>query len=80
MSYFGNPVPIMDDFCYSAGPVVMPYGLWYTFGKVISNHLKKRILVQYKGGPEFQPAGILQYVEELKREPTAAIGPKDIFK
>ena len=27
----------------------------------------------------FQSAGILLYFEELKREPNAEIGPKDIF-
>ena len=43
-------------------------------------YLKKRILVKYQGGPEFQPAGILKYVEDLKREPNAEIGPKDFFE
>jgi len=27
-----------------------------------------------------QPAGILKYVEDVKREPNADIGPKDIFE
>jgi hypothetical protein len=30
-------------------------------------HLKNRILVQDRGGAELQPAGILLYVEDLKR-------------
>jgi len=37
-------------------------------------------LVQGQGGGEFQPAGILKYVEDLKREPNADIEPKDIFE
>jgi len=44
------------------------------------SHLKIRILVQGQGGTEFQPAGILKYVEDLKRGTKAEIGPKDIFK
>jgi len=46
----------------------------------IRSHLKNRILVQGQGGGEFQPAGILKYVEDLKRKPNADIGPKDIFE
>ena len=44
------------------------------------SHLKIRILVQGQGGAEFQPAGILEYVEDLKRGPNAGIGPKDFFE
>jgi len=44
------------------------------------SHLKKRILVQDQGGAEFQPAGILKYVEDLKRGPNAELGPKDFFE
>ena len=44
------------------------------------NHLKNRILVQGQGKAEFQPTGILKYVEDLKREPNADIGPKGIFE
>jgi hypothetical protein len=47
---------------------------------VIRSHLKKKILVQDQGGVEFQPAGILKYVEDLKRRPNAEIGPKDFFE
>jgi hypothetical protein len=47
---------------------------------VTRSHLKNRILVQGQGGAEFKPAGILKYVEDLKREPNAEIGPKDIFE
>jgi len=47
---------------------------------LIRNHLKNRILFQGQGGGEFQPAGILKRVEDLKREPNADIGPKDIFE
>ena len=44
------------------------------------SHLKNRVLCQGLGGVEFQPIGILKYVEDLKREPNADIGPKDIFE
>ena len=44
------------------------------------SHLKKRILVQDQGGVEFQPAGILKYVEDLKRGANTEIGPKDFFE
>jgi len=49
-------------------------------GPWIRSHLKNRILVQGQGGGEFQPADILKYVADLKREPNAGIGPKDIFE
>ena len=32
------------------------------------------------GGDEFQPAGILWYVEDLKRGTNTEIGPKDFFE
>ena len=44
------------------------------------SHLKKRILVQDQGGAELQPAGILKYVEDLKRGPNTKIGEKDFFE
>jgi len=44
------------------------------------SHLKNRILAQGQGGAEDQPAGILQYSEELKRGPNTEIGPKDFFE
>jgi hypothetical protein len=37
-------------------------------------------LVQNRGGAEFQTAGILLYVEDLKRGSNKDIGPKDIFE
>ena len=43
-------------------------------------YLKKRILVQYQGEAEFQPAGILWYVEDLKRGLNAESEPKDFFE
>ena len=57
-----------------AGPVGLP---------LIRTHLKNRILVQDRGGAEFQTAGILEYVEDLKRgtNPAEKGGrPKDIFE
>ena len=44
------------------------------------SHLKKKILVQGQGGSEFQTAGILKYVEDLKQGPNAEIGPKDFLR
>ena len=44
------------------------------------SHLKNRILAQGQGGTEFQPAGILKYVEDLKRGPNTEIGGKDFFQ
>ncbi len=50
------------------------------FMKITRAYLKNRILVQSQGGAEFQTAGILKYVEDLKRDPNMEIGPKDIFE
>jgi rSAM/selenodomain-associated transferase 2/rSAM/selenodomain-associated transferase 1 len=47
---------------------------------VFRSHLKNRILAQGQGGTEFQPAGILKYVEDLKRGPNTEIGEKDFFE
>jgi hypothetical protein len=44
------------------------------------SHLKNWILVQDQGGSEFQPAGILRYVEDVKRGSNAEIGPKDFIE
>jgi hypothetical protein len=44
------------------------------------SHLKNRILVQGRGGAEFQTGGILEYFEDLKRGTNKDIGPKDIFE
>ncbi len=44
------------------------------------SNLKIRILVQDQGGSEFQPAGILKYVEDLKRGTNAEIEPKNFFE
>jgi hypothetical protein len=46
----------------------------------IRTHLKNRILVQDRGGAEFQTAGNLLVVEDLKRGTNKDIGPKDIFE
>jgi hypothetical protein len=37
-------------------------------------------LVQDRGGAEFKTAGILLYVEDLKRGSNKEVGPKDIFE
>ena len=52
----------------------------YNLLSVIRSYLKNRIFVQSQGGPEFQPAGILQYFEDLKRKPNTEFGLKDIFE
>ena len=39
------------------------------------SHLKNRILVQGRGGDEFQTAGILEYFEDLKRVTNKDIDP-----
>jgi len=46
----------------------------------IRSHLKKRILVQARGGAKFKTAGILEYVEDFKRGTNKEIGPKDFFE
>ena len=43
-------------------------------------HLKKKIWTQGQGGINLQPADILEYDEELKREPNVEIGFKDFFE
>ena len=43
-------------------------------------YLKIKILVLNQGGVELQPAGILKYVEDLKRGSNAEFGPKDYFE
>ena len=48
--------------------------------KDIRTHLKNRILVQDRGGAEFQTAGNLLVVEDLKRGTNKDMGPKDIFE
>jgi len=47
--------------------------------RLIRSCLKKRILVQDQGVAEFQPAGILMYVEDLKQGHNTDIGPIDFF-
>ena len=47
---------------------------------LLGRHLKNRILVQDRGGAEFQTAGNLLVVEVLKRGTNKDIGPKDIFE
>jgi hypothetical protein len=44
------------------------------------SYLKNRILAQGQGWTQFQPAGILKYVEDLKGEPNTEIEEKDFFK
>ena len=49
-------------------------------GHMTRSHLKNRILAQGQGGTEFQSAGILKYVEELKQGPNTEIGTKVFFE
>jgi len=46
----------------------------------IRRHIKNRILVQDRGGVEFQTAGNQLVVEDLKRGTNKDMGPKDIFE
>ena len=46
----------------------------------VRSRLKKRILVQYQGESEFQPAGIRQYVKDLKQGLKVGIGLKGFFE
>ena len=48
--------------------------------KVARRYLKIRILAQGQGGSGIQPAGILKYVEDLKRGANAVIGLKNFFE
>jgi len=45
-----------------------------------TSHLKIKIFGQNQGGPDFQPAGILKYVEDLKEGANVEFGQKDYFK
>jgi hypothetical protein len=38
-----------------------------------------RVQIGSKGGAVFQPAGILEYVEDLKHGPNADIEPEETF-
>jgi hypothetical protein len=60
--------------------IICPGLLNFFPGHNTRSHLKIRILVQNQGGAEFQPAGILMYVEDLKRGPNIEFGPKDFFE
>lgn len=54
---------------------------WKVFSPpMFRSYLKKKILVQNQGRTEFQTAGILAYVEDLKGGPNAEFGPKDFFE
>jgi hypothetical protein len=65
---------------------IPPGRLSEPFGRLEGKHfltrsrLKNRILVQDCGGAEFKTAGILLYVEDLKRGTNKDIGPKNIFE
>ena len=48
--------------------------------KLVRSHLKNRILAQGQGGTEFQTAGMLRYVEDLKPGTNTEIGKKDFFE
>jgi hypothetical protein len=44
------------------------------------NRYMSKYQIKYRGGAEFQPAGIHQYFEDLKRGTNKEIGPKDFFE
>jgi hypothetical protein len=66
----------LEAFALSSLPASQPIRLLFN----TETHLKNRILVQDRGGAEFQTGGILLYVEDLKRGTNKNIGPKDIFE
>jgi len=47
---------------------------------LLRSHVKNRVLVQDRGGAEFQTAGNLLVAEDLKRGTNKDIEPKDIFE
>jgi len=47
-------------------------------GRVVDQH--RFIGAHGQSGAELQPAGILKYVEDLKRGPNTEVGPKDFFE
>jgi hypothetical protein len=57
--------------------------LWHwkiSQGIFYRSNLKKRILVQNRGGAAFLTGGILEYFEDLKRGTNKEFGPKDFFE
>ena len=48
--------------------------------RFVRTYLKNRILVQDRGGAEFNTGGILLYVEDFKRGSNKDIGPKNFFE
>jgi len=60
---------------------VLPHPYFYSLILFnIRSCLKKRILAQILGGNEFQPAGILKYVEDLKQGANTEVVSKDLFE
>jgi len=55
-------------------------GAFFYLQKIFRTQLKNRILAQDRDGAELQTAGILLYVEDLKRGTNKDVGPKDIFE
>jgi len=51
-----------------------------SFFEAFRSYLKIRIFGRDQGEAEDQPAGILQYVEDLRRRLNADIGRKDFFE
>jgi hypothetical protein len=49
-------------------------------GFFIRSYLKIRIFGRYQGEAEDQPAGILKYIEDLRRGHNADIGRKDFIE
>jgi hypothetical protein len=47
---------------------------------IFTSHLKKRILVQDRGGGKIETGGILKYSEDLNFTSSKDIGSKDFFE
>ena len=64
-----------------APPCIFRHLLYvHTVNSDYRSHLKNRILVQGRGGAEFQTGGPPQADRNLKRGTNKDIGPKDIFE
>lgn len=48
--------------------------------KIVTGHLKERILVPDLGGSGFQAAGMRLHAEDLKRASNIDMGLKDVFE
>jgi len=68
-----DPIPPLHKFLRAMLlEAISKIGFWFKFSR--------RNSAGQERGAEFQPEGILNYVEDLKREPNAGTGSKDILE